>query len=510
MRYYILITAFLEGMTVLVVEIAGARALAPYYGTSLYVWTAQITATLLFLALGYALGGRLARKASAYALPGVFCGGGAWLALFPFWRVEVLGAAAVLPGVGLGSFLAGAFLYGPPLLALGAVSPLLIQRFQKGEAGGEAAGAIFFTNTLGGLAGGWLTALVLVPHCPLRFILAGSGVLLGVLGFLWTRGSARARGIAAAVPLLLCLLFASVPGQPDKFSFGKRSFQILHSQPSAIGLIQVLDLNRESVILLLDGIIQGGMDPGTGLTGFPFSEYMAYLSWRYHPKAKKALVLGLGTGLMSKQLQARGMQVEAVEIEPGITRAAREFFGLPGSVLVHDADARAFLNRKGPGYDLVFLDAYAGENAPWYLMTHEGLSAMKARLNPGGRLVINTLTLSPGGSSGLSRLESALDGLFENAVVFIEPSEGNPGQLATACLVAGEDLSMSAPQGYPGRAHPSITGKYLEIASVGRPARRTTAPDTDELSDLDRADAGLRQEWRRQMMAFLGPHLLGN
>ena len=55
-------TAFLEGTSVLIIEIAGARALAPFYGSSLKVWTAQITATLLFLALGYWAGGKVSRK----------------------------------------------------------------------------------------------------------------------------------------------------------------------------------------------------------------------------------------------------------------------------------------------------------------------------------------------------------------------------------------------------------------------------------------------------------------
>ena len=64
MKKAILSTAFLEGLCVLIVEIAGARALAPFFGGSLTVWTAQITATLLFLALGYGLGGKLSRVAS--------------------------------------------------------------------------------------------------------------------------------------------------------------------------------------------------------------------------------------------------------------------------------------------------------------------------------------------------------------------------------------------------------------------------------------------------------------
>src|SRR5687768_8399706 len=65
-------TAFAEGAAVMIVEIAGARALAPYFGTSLRVWTAQITVTLLFLALGYGFGGLLAKRNARWTLPSLF------------------------------------------------------------------------------------------------------------------------------------------------------------------------------------------------------------------------------------------------------------------------------------------------------------------------------------------------------------------------------------------------------------------------------------------------------
>ena len=39
----IYLTALVEGTCVLIVEIAGARALAPFLGTSLQVWASQIT-----------------------------------------------------------------------------------------------------------------------------------------------------------------------------------------------------------------------------------------------------------------------------------------------------------------------------------------------------------------------------------------------------------------------------------------------------------------------------------
>ena len=506
-EHHILLTAFFEGMAVLVIELAGARALAPYYGASLKVWTAQITATLLFLALGYGLGGLLSRKTRPLALPGVFWAAGAWLALFPFWRNPALAALSNLPGVGLGSFIAGSFLFGPPLLALGAVSPLLIQRLQKDAAGGPAAGGVFFTNTLGGLAGGWLTALVLVPHCPLRVIIAGTGAALGAAGSLW--GWNLARGSAAAASALLCLLFISTraPGLPRLVELEHRQFTVLHSQASSSGLIQVVREGERSS-LMLDGMTQGGMDEKSGLTAYEFTEYQAYLGWRFHPKAEKALLLGLGTGLLAKQLYNRGMEVEAVEIEPGIESAARVFFGLPARVRVHNSDARAFLNKDGPGYDLIFLDVFAGESIPWHLVTLEAFARMKARLNPGGRLIVNTITRPGGNTAGMALMESALSRVFAATLVFCDGNEdGNPRPV-NAILVAGSELAMNGGKGYPGKALELIAENCRRLAAAWRPARPGDAPPTDELGNLDHADAELRAELRRDIMEQLGAELL--
>ena len=48
------IAAFISGAAVLILEIVGTRVLAPFYGATIYVWTAQITVTLIALSCGSA------------------------------------------------------------------------------------------------------------------------------------------------------------------------------------------------------------------------------------------------------------------------------------------------------------------------------------------------------------------------------------------------------------------------------------------------------------------------
>jgi hypothetical protein len=187
-------TAFVEGMAVIIVEIAGARALAPYFGTSLQVWTALITVTLLFLALGYGLGGLLAKRLRRRTLAMLFGIAGAWLCTYPLLRAGVLNFFSQHASIPVGSLVSAGMLFGVPLLMLGSVSPVLIQYIDARRPGaGSAAGRLFFTNTMGGLAGGWLTAFVLIPHSSLRAFLVSTGVVLILLAALWSVAAPRAQ-----------------------------------------------------------------------------------------------------------------------------------------------------------------------------------------------------------------------------------------------------------------------------------------------------------------------------
>jgi spermidine synthase len=512
-RRPILATAFTEGLCVLIVEIAGARAVAPFYGTSLQVWTAQITATLACLALGYGLGGQLSRRPGA--LPWVLWGAGAWLALFPLMRASVLAASLAIPSVPGGALAASLLLFGPTLACLGAVSPLLIQRLGAGADAGASAGSIFLTNTLGGLAGGWLTALWLLPSHPLRLVLALTGVLLALAGSLWAWRGRKAAAVAA--PLALALLALLAPGAARSQALGQEGrLVVLHRQATAVGLLEVIDVQAkgysQGLMLCLDGITQGGMDRASGLTEFEFTEYQARLSWRYQPRAKSALLLGLGTGLLAKQLADRGVNVDAAEIEPDVARVARDYFGLPGSVAVHIADGRAFLQRSVGRWDLIFLDAYAGESTPWYLMTQEGLALIRQHLAPGGRLLINSIS-TPEGSPGLARIEAGLRAAFPEAKAYVDQTHAGSDpdlDLVNVCLVAGDGLQPVAGAGYPGRALPQVAAAADALERRGRDAVAGPAWDTDDLSSLDKVEAPLRAHWRRLVLKQLDAELLGD
>ena len=62
MTLTIYLLAFVGGFVVMSLELLGGRVLAPYFGSSIYVWGSIITIFMLSLSLGYLFGGRLSLR----------------------------------------------------------------------------------------------------------------------------------------------------------------------------------------------------------------------------------------------------------------------------------------------------------------------------------------------------------------------------------------------------------------------------------------------------------------
>lgn len=133
---------------------------------------------------------------------------------------------------------------------------------------------------------------------------------------------------------------------------------------------------------------------------FPYTRMMM-TSLLLQPQPKRALVIGLGGGTLPLALDALfpELRQDVIEIDPAVTRVAREWFGFNPSdrVRVFEQDGRVFVKRaqvRGERYDLIMLDAFNGEYIPEHLMTREFLSEVRGLLAPGGVLAANTFSIS--------------------------------------------------------------------------------------------------------------------
>src|SRR5262245_45433726 len=111
----------------MIVEILGAKLLAPYVGTSHFVWTAQIAVTLVALASGYYLGGKWVDRSPR--LGSLYLGivGAAAYLCGAATLVERVAYACLGFKLALGSLLASALLFFVPLALLATVGPFMVR-----------------------------------------------------------------------------------------------------------------------------------------------------------------------------------------------------------------------------------------------------------------------------------------------------------------------------------------------------------------------------------------------
>ncbi|MBI4937834.1 MAG: fused MFS/spermidine synthase [Nitrosomonadales bacterium] len=437
---FLLLTAGLTGGLVMAVEVLGARVIAPFFGVSLFVWTALIAVTLLALAAGYVTGGRWAdRSGSPALLFSLIAASGVLLLLVPFAKAAVLQAALPL-GLRWGAFIGALALFGPPLFLLGCVSPFLVRlAAREWSQLGRTVGLMYAISTAGSFLGTVLTGYYLVAELGLSRAFHVSGALLLALSAVYF---ALFRGQMAALLLpMVALLAASIPLQQGKVVLADGTVaQVVDSRDSYYGHVQVVDYRGEKGHIremLIDGQIQGGIDVATGQSIYEYSYMLEHLTLASNPGGKRALVIGLGTGTIPRRYAARGIETEVVDIEPAVVAAAHTHFGFPASQRTHLIDARYFLATAKTRYDYIILDVFSGDSTPGYLLSREALELVRARLEPGGVLGINLIGSLAGERRMTASVMRTLEAAFPWVRIYPLYIPGSGESMGNISIVAG-------------------------------------------------------------------------
>lgn len=163
------LVSFFEGGALMAVELLGAKLIAPYYGTSLYVWAAVLACTLGGLAFGYLAGGILSnRRHNEKTLYFIVALSALFTFLMPLTGKLVMEATlgmSLKAGITLSAFV----LLTPPVFLFGTVSPLIINLLSADAARiGKAAGTVYAVSTIGGICATFLTGFYLAPFVGLK------------------------------------------------------------------------------------------------------------------------------------------------------------------------------------------------------------------------------------------------------------------------------------------------------------------------------------------------------
>ena len=195
----IYLAAAWSGFFVMGVELLGGRLLAPYFGSSLFVWGGIIAVFMACLSAGYLLGGQLSLRAPSLPMLGGLMMGAALLAL-PVVTVsaplfEWLSYA--VPDPRYGSLVGSLLLFGCPTVVSGMVSPYAV-RLLIGDVAhaGRSAGVLYFVSTMGSAAGTILTSFYFVMYFELDTIvlaMIATSLAIGVLLLCQRNGSGRGR-----------------------------------------------------------------------------------------------------------------------------------------------------------------------------------------------------------------------------------------------------------------------------------------------------------------------------
>ena len=183
---HLFLVLLIEGGALMAVELMGAKLVAPFYGSSLYVWTAVLTITVLGLTVGYYSGGRLGKKPPSEAMLFLVLGISAVLVLALPFTASI--SMALTKGMGLiaGICLTCILLLLPPMLCFGIVGPTVVSLMSSQlETVGKTAGTVYFTSTLGGIAATFFFGLYFIPIGGLKLCATATGLALAVLPLIY-------------------------------------------------------------------------------------------------------------------------------------------------------------------------------------------------------------------------------------------------------------------------------------------------------------------------------------
>jgi spermidine synthase len=397
-RRLLLLLVFISGMASLGVEFGASRLLAPYFGTSLYVWGVLIGLILIYLSAGYVIGGWLAdRHPRADVLYQITAWAGLWIGIIPLVSYPILllsqqGFKQLSVGLVAGTLFATVLLFAAPVILLGCVSPFAIRLLLRDvETGGNTAGRVYALSTAGSILGTFLPVFWFIPTYGTRPTLEGFGLALvgASIAGLWPRRKLYA---TFAVAVILAWMFLPSGIKPPQIG------KLLYEKESAYGYIQVVQDGSKTDLILNEGqAIHSIYDSQSLLTGGPWDYMLIANAFRpaqsSEVRPNDIAILGLAGGTAARQYTAAygtELQITGVEIDPDILDVAHRYFHLD-EPNVHPvvADARYWLDTQAKQYDVVVMDAYRQPYIPFHLTTKEFFSEVRDHLRPGGVAVVN-------------------------------------------------------------------------------------------------------------------------
>jgi len=423
----LLAVAFLTGAASFIYEIGWIRMLSLVLGAATHSFELMLSAFILGLALG---GLWVRRRIDRAADPVRFLGivqvamGLAALATLPLYGatfdlMQLVVSGTAKTDAGYAIFLASSHAIAlavmlPATFFAGMTLPLITYALLRTHHGERSIGAVYAANTFGAIAGVFAAAHLGLPLLGVKGTVTAGAALDAALGLylLWRvsspapGGSRTARFATAVAGAAFAAVTLGVSLDLHKMASGVFRRGELYSAADA-GLVFYRDGKTTSVSLLefpeglslrTNGKSDGAINLGEGrrISDEVTMVLTGALPLAHLPQARRAAVIGIGTGLTTHTLLASQTieRVDTIEIEPAMAEAARRFaarnaaaFADPRSNIVFE-DAKTYFSGRGERYDVIVSEP----SNPWVsgvasLFSDEFYRLVRRYLAPGGVLV---------------------------------------------------------------------------------------------------------------------------
>ena len=463
-RWFINLLVFFSGFVTLGAELTASRLLAPYFGTSLPVWSSLIGLILIALSLGYLLGGRLAdRRPHLPVLLWVVVGAGVLTAMVPLAAPLILDLAASAlvsfqGGLLLGAFVGVLVLLGLPMTLFGMLTPFAIRLATHSVAdSGRTAGRLFAVSTLGSFLGSLLPSVVLVPLLGTRWTFFAFGALMLLVAALGFALHARKGGVIAA---MCAFLLTALAGTLTGDAAIRKDPGLIFEGESEYQYVRVID--RKSgwrVLQLNEGlVVHSKYNKNRPLT-YGEWDYFALAPF-FNPapakpaEAKRWAIIGAGAGTTAKLVLRCFPEatVVGVELDPLVVEVGRRFFDAddPRYIPVV-SDGRGWLNRTSESFDVIGVDAYQQPYIPFELTTTEFFSDIRDHLNERGVLAMN-ISSPPGDDRLVNALATTVATVFPSIFLLDLPDSS----MATILVATRQPSTLKEFGANQGHMHPLL------------------------------------------------------
>ncbi|MGA1979722.1 MAG: fused MFS/spermidine synthase [Sedimentisphaerales bacterium] len=411
-------TVFFSSACIMVLELVAGRLIAKNLGSSLYTWTSVIGVVLAGITVGNYLGGRIAdrfqaRKALAVLLgiSSVACvvtvilnnliGEWSWL-----WKLSW--PAHVLTQVFLVFML--------PSTLLGTISPVVAKMaLDQGLPTGRTVGDIYAFGAAGSIAGTFLAGFYLIAAIGTIAIIWTVGAALLLMAVLyWSR--LWVLYIWAAIFIALMTMGMAPPSWAESTASSlalreKPNPTVLYedeSQYSYIAVKRTLEtVDRRE--FLEDNLLHSAIIMGNILDlQYPYERVYAAVTHLLTRDKTKISVLSIGGGgyVFPRYVEKiwPGSHIDVAEIDPRVTEAAIQAFGLDRNTSINTfpMDARNYVDEllqkkrtdgQIPRYDFVYEDAFNNYSVPYQLTTKEFNDKIAQILTDDGVYMINLIDI---------------------------------------------------------------------------------------------------------------------